>query len=205
MRSPHDSWAYNNRGIIPLLLLLPVGIAVSFSDPIIAEESILDIAMDTIGWLLFGLYLTFRIWATLYVGGRKDKELQTEGPYSITRNPLYVGSFCFALSAILFFKSLSLLFVFCIAWTAYLRWVIKAEERFIEQKFGEEFKKYYSRTPRLFPSLAAYRSGDSIEVKLKAIRTEAKRLWLSALLPMGAELIMHLRMASWWPHWFRLP
>ncbi len=33
-----------------------------------------------------------RAWVLLYIGGRKNSELVTYGPYSITRNPLYVFS-----------------------------------------------------------------------------------------------------------------
>ena len=33
-----------------------------------------------------------RLWSTLYIGGRKSAEVVTGGPYSMTRNPLYVFS-----------------------------------------------------------------------------------------------------------------
>lgn len=89
-----DSWIFSHRSLIGIACLLPAGLAVIFSRPWIAESSPWALAFDFAGWLLFLAYLGIRIWATLYVGGVKDKVLQTTGPYSITRNPLYLGGFC---------------------------------------------------------------------------------------------------------------
>ena len=41
-------------------------------------------------------------WATLYVGGRKETVLVTDGPYSACCNPLYLESFFLAVAAPLF-------------------------------------------------------------------------------------------------------
>lgn len=197
--------AFKSRGLIGLLFLFPTGVALLFSNPIIEEGGSFDLVLDGAGWFLFFLYITFRFWAILYVGGRKDKALQTQGPYSITRNPLYFGSLCFALSTAAFFKSFSLLLMLLIVWTFYSRKVIEAEEAHLRRKFPEDFNRYCEQTPRLIPSPARYRSAPSIQIDLKAIKIEAKRLWIAALLPLSAEIMMHLRTAPWWPHWFRLP
>lgn len=205
MKTVGDSLAFRNRGIIGLLLLIPVGLAVLFSNPTVLENTFFDFLFSALAWLLFGTYIFFRIWATIYVGGRKDSALQTEGPYSITRNPLYFGSLCFGLSAACFLNSLSLAGTLMAVWFIYARRVIKAEEHFLEGKFGEAFQEYCRRTPRLIPSPSLYRSSDSLNVKLKGLRIEGQRLLGATLLPLSAEILMHLRTASWWPHWFQLP
>jgi len=206
MKGLRHSCFFENRGILGFLLLFPIGLAVSFSTPMIPEDSFMDSVMDSLGWGLFLTYASFRLWATMYIGGRKDKQLQTEGPYSITRNPLYLGSFCFALSVACFFDSISLLLMVSFASGIYLHLVVKDEEVYMENKFGSEFKEYCQRTPRFIPSIFRYyHSEDSINVNLPAMKSEAKRLWRAALLPILAEIIMHFRAAPWWPHWFTLP
>jgi protein-S-isoprenylcysteine O-methyltransferase Ste14 len=34
-----------------------------------------------------------RIWATTWIAGRKRQSVVNDGPYALTRNPLYVGTF----------------------------------------------------------------------------------------------------------------
>jgi len=205
MRKLEDSYAFRLRGKIGKALFAPALIAIIFSRPLIEDGSIADLAMYVTGWLFFTLYMMFRLWATLYVGGRKDSELQTEGPYSITRNPLYVGTFCLALSTACFYKSLSLIVLILIGFIIYSRLVIKAEEGVLEDIFGEQFRRYCERTPRFFPSFARYHSPDTVTVKLIGLRTELKRLWMSVLVPITAAIISRLHTIPSWPDWFRLP
>jgi len=146
-----------------------------------------------------------RIWSTLYVGGVKDRILQTTGPYSVTRNPLYVGGFCFALSIAFFLKSVSLVGLTLVASVAYVRWVIPAEEEVLESIFGEAFREYKRRTPRMIPRPSLYISAPTVEVRLRALRTEAKRLFTASLMPILVFVLLHFRGAAWWPHWFLLP
>ena len=44
------------------------------------------------GTLLIALGTGFRLWAGLYIGGHKERELVTSGPYSCVRNSLYLGN-----------------------------------------------------------------------------------------------------------------
>jgi len=49
-------------------------------------------AMRWLGAALIFVCVSGRTWCTLYIGGRKNHELVTAGPYSVCRNPLYVFS-----------------------------------------------------------------------------------------------------------------
>lgn len=199
-----QSWLFRNRGLLGVVLLAPVGIAVLLSPPFVAEDSAAGLLMNLAGWVAFLLYATMRLWATLYIGGKKDSELQTRGPYAMTRNPLYFGSLCFALSVAFFLKSPSLLLMILVLGTIYSAGVIRAEERLLEGRFGEQFRDWARVTPRILPSPRLLRSEDTVQVNLRALRKESRRLWGAALLPFAAQVLSHLRAAPWWPHqgWF---
>lgn len=205
MRKLGDSFAFKFRGKIGKALFAPAFFVLFFSRPMVEQGSMMDLALYGAGWLFFVLYIGFRLWATLYVGGRKDSELQTEGAYSVTRNPLYVGTFCLAISTACFFKSFSVLVIVLIAFIIYSRAVIKAEEGVLEDIFGEKFREYCRSTPRFFPSFAGFHSPEVITVKLVGLRDEFKRIRMSVLMPILAAIVAYLHTLPNWPAWFRLP
>lgn len=205
MKSIGESFAFRNRGKVGFVLAAPLVVVLLLSYPTVGENSTAGIILNIAGWLVFGLYVTFRLWATLFIGSRKDTELQSEGPYSMTRNPLYFGTFCFALSTVLLLKSLTLAAVVLVGFFFYSRFVVRAEERFLAGKFGERFARYCHGTPRFVPAPSRFRSPETVTVSLPACRAEAKRLWTAFLFPIAVEIMLQLRMSARWPHWFRLP
>lgn len=204
-RTVADSWIFTHRSWIGGVCLIPAGLAVIFSKPWLSEGSAPALLFDLAAWLLFLAYVTMRIWSTLYVGGVKDRVLQTQGPYSITRNPLYVGGFCFALSIAFFLKSVSLVALTLLASIAYVRWVVAAEEQVLEGIFGDSYRDYKRRVPRMIPRFSLYQAEPTVEVRLRALRTEVKRLLAAAMMPFLVFCLLQFRGAPWWPHWFTLP
>lgn len=204
-KSISESWIFTHRSWIGVLCLAPVAFGVVFSRPTVSETGAIAFLLDLLGWLFFLAYLGIRIWASLYIGGARDRRLQTLGPYSITRNPLYTGSFCFAVSVACFLKSPSMALVTVIAAVLYVKWVIPAEEEVLLSIFGQEYNHYRRHTPCLIPRPSLYRATASVEVSLRALRTEATRLFTASLMPIVVFYLLHLRSAIWWPHWFRLP
>jgi protein-S-isoprenylcysteine O-methyltransferase Ste14 len=101
--------------------------------------------------------IAVRLWCTLYIGGRKKVTLVTSGPYSVTRNPLYVGTTMCAVGIGLQAGMISL-GVICglVCWMLFSV-VIRQEERFLAGAFGEPFARYCAATPRFFPDFALYR------------------------------------------------
>lgn len=102
---------------------------------------------------------------------RKNEALTTSGPYAYTRNPLYLGSLLigigFAVAALSWWVGGVLVGMF---FAIYLP-VIRAEERFLREKFPE-FDEYARRVPRMLPRVSPAPSGDgggrfSMELYLK--------------------------------------
>src|SRR5947207_2150332 len=93
MRSLKQSWTYRWRIAISVASLCVFGgLALLFERPL-PEGTTLDHVMDGCGWALAVAGIALRLWATLCIGGRKTHQLVDEGPYSLCRNPLYVGTF----------------------------------------------------------------------------------------------------------------
>jgi protein-S-isoprenylcysteine O-methyltransferase Ste14 len=85
----------------------------------------------------------------------KSRELTTSGPYRYTRNPLYLGSFFMGLGFAVAAASwvLGLIFV-CFFILIYVP-VMRREEDFLRQKFGEAYDQYASSASLFFPTFTA--------------------------------------------------
>lgn len=114
------------------------------------------------GLLIAFLGVALRQWAAGCL--RKNDELATAGPYSLSRNPLYLGSFLAALGFIMAATSFSAalskpfldrsLFFWCFLWilaeSVYWPKILKEEEN-LRGKFGAQYDAYAGSVPRVFP------------------------------------------------------
>ena len=198
-------FGFRNRGAIGVAVLGPAIVVTVISTPVVAEGTWLDLGVDLLAWGAFILGLFCRIWATLYVGARKLHTLVSEGPYSICRNPLYVGSFLVAVSAGLFLKSLTFAAALGFAMAAYVWATVPAEERQLRETLGPAYDEYLKNVPRYWPRFSLFHTPETVEVKVKGVRLELKRVLVWIWLPFLGEIIAHLRVEPWWPHLFHLP
>jgi hypothetical protein len=72
---------------------------------------------------------------------------------------------------------------------AYGQLIIRGEERFLRQTFGQAFDDYCRSTPRLFPRTLRWPRSGVISVSAKALRLEASRAIRWALAPAALELL----------------
>ena len=114
------------------------------------EDSATYEVLELAGYPLLVLATLGRIWATVYIGGRKNSELCQGGPYSVTRNPLYLFTFCGAVGIILSAKKLILL-AFVVPFFAYYYFVIISEEKRLLEHFGPPYAEYLQRVNRIWP------------------------------------------------------
>jgi protein-S-isoprenylcysteine O-methyltransferase Ste14 len=91
---------------------------------------------------------------------RKNEELATTGPYAHTRNPLYLGSIIIAAGFAVAAQRWIILAVLLVMFVAIYLPVIRAEEKFLWERFPE-FVEYERRVPRLIPRLSTLFSPDA--------------------------------------------
>jgi protein-S-isoprenylcysteine O-methyltransferase Ste14 len=145
-----------------------------------------------------------RTWCAMYIGGNKLNRLLTEGPYSVTRNPLYVFSAiaAFGLGAQVGSAVFALM---CAAATiAIFALVIRHEERALAERFPVEFARYKSRVPRLAPNFSKWREADTILVRPALVR---RTFWDASLFLLAAPALKALesmRDAALFPTLFQL-
>lgn len=85
-------WCAHCRGWLTISLLVPAAIVAGASPLHCRPGTYGHFLFESLGWFLFVSGAAFRWWATLYVGGRKGHTLVSDGPYSVTRNPIYLGT-----------------------------------------------------------------------------------------------------------------
>jgi protein-S-isoprenylcysteine O-methyltransferase Ste14 len=181
---------------------LPLIVASLTSAPWFPPRSGLGIALENLGWLAGFAYVALRAWATLYIGGRKDRELQTEGPYALCRNPLYLGSFALACAAACFLQRAVFAAGVAALATLYVLRVIPAEERHLALRFGATYRAYCERTARFWPRTRPALAERPVEVSPRAVRAELRRLARAIAALVVLHTLAQARDALWLPQWF---
>ena len=110
------------------------------------------------GAAFMALGLMIRGWAAGVVS--KNRELAVSGPYAFTRNPLYLGTLFIGTGAAVAGGRAWLGLVFL----AYFAWVygstMARETGVLEERFGDDYRRYRESVPALLPRLAPFRPGD---------------------------------------------
>jgi protein-S-isoprenylcysteine O-methyltransferase Ste14 len=136
-----------------------------------AREDLFGMIVESIGLALIMAATAGRIWCAIYIAGRKNKELATEGPYSICRNPLYLFSFLGTIGLALGAKSLGLAAIVTPVFWIYYSLVIRSEERVLTGIFGERFENYRRSVPAVIPKWSLYRSGAELTIQPNKVST----------------------------------
>ena len=195
----------NSRMIGSKLLILPVIVLALFTQHIYVEEGLIDISLETVGFLLVLIAALGRIWASAHISGKKTKELVTDGPYSITRNPLYFFSFLGFLGAGLAFESLTLAALLVVIFFL-LHWpTILAEEKNLRRLFGKEFEQYADIVPRFFPRSWKIRFTESLQISPKTFSRAMVECGLVASVFIVAHLVEWGHIEGFLPVLFQVP
>jgi protein-S-isoprenylcysteine O-methyltransferase Ste14 len=124
----------------------------------------LEAALGPAGLLVTLAGATLAVWARLRLGRwftgtfgvKVGHELVTDGPYGVTRHPMYTGLLLAVLGAALAWDSaLTLLLALLLVAPFFLHTVY--EEAMFERHFGEAYRDYQRRVPRLVPFVGSGR------------------------------------------------
>ena len=109
-----------------------------------------------LGWVLVLLFVGWNGWSLWLFGrhrtgllpGQATQAMIEEGPYRLSRNPLYVGLLALYLGLALLAPTFWGLVLFPAAVLLLLWGAILPEERFLHERFGAEYDEYARRVRR---------------------------------------------------------
>ena len=166
------------------------------------DVPLLGSIMFCLGAMLVGVASLGRMWCSLYIAGYKTNKLITEGPYSMTRNPLYFFSFLGAVGIGLVTETFFFTLVMLIGFAIYYPMVIKSEEAKLLKLHSADYDAYFSKTPRFFPNFSALAEPQEYEVKpiiyRKHILDAVWFIWILGVL----EILKELRVLDIMPTYF---
>ena len=147
--------------VIPLIL---------FSESAYLEPEWRYDLLEVLGIFLVIFAVLGRFWSILYIGGRKNELVMQDGPYSICRHPLYLFSTIgvaglgamlgsFVLTALLGGMTFVILYV-----------TARTEERFLLSEFGEAYRSYAARTPRIWPRISRFHTREEVVFNAKTLK-----------------------------------
>jgi protein-S-isoprenylcysteine O-methyltransferase Ste14 len=159
-----QSFQHMRRMTLAVLLALVFAVLL-FGQSIFPPETAIHEAIEMVGIVLIVLGIAGRLWSTLYIGGRKSVSVVSDGPYSITRNPLYVFSSIAAMGVGAQMGSITAVIGFGVACAAAFHLVILREEKYLSANLGADYSAYMAEVPRFFPKLSLYREGETAGFK----------------------------------------
>jgi protein-S-isoprenylcysteine O-methyltransferase Ste14 len=89
--------------------------------------------------------------------GQVADTLNTTGMYSVVRNPLYLGNAVIWLGLSLLLQFWWLTLIVALSFIIFYERIIFAEERFLQEKFGDAFAAWAEETPVILPRWRHYR------------------------------------------------
>ncbi|WP_421682489.1 isoprenylcysteine carboxylmethyltransferase family protein [Stutzerimonas urumqiensis] len=139
----------------PLVYLFFLG-AAYLSDRLVALRFPAGAWGEALGWLLIGGGIALMLWAGLFMLHRRTtvnpygtpRKLLVDGPFRVSRNPIYLADSLIYGGVALLWGSLWPWLLLPALVLVMQRGVIVHEERLHDQLFGEDYRAYRSRVRR---------------------------------------------------------
>ena len=158
------NFLFKHRSFTPIPLIIFVFII--FKPVNLGDKNIL---INLTGIIISILGETIRITAVGYsftgTSGRETflraDTLNTTGIYAIVRNPLYIGNFLMFTGIVIVYANISAVFVFALFLILQYYFIIRSEENFLQEKYGESYETYCRQVKRIIPGFKNYRKNQN--------------------------------------------
>ncbi len=195
LQDTHTRYENNRINLLRLLFVLLVPM-VFMSRPVLEDTPLSEVS-EILGLLLIFSGVLGRAWSILYIGGRKNTSLVTDGPYSICRHPLYLFSTLAVVGFGLLLQSIVVTLVLTAVFGAALAVNAAKEDARLRANFGQDYLDYARTTPALFPAVDKFRTDELVTFDVKHLKSN---FWdatvLIFLIPL-AEIIESVQEAGW--------
>lgn len=133
------------------LVVWPLAVGITLAGSQWEQQFVLRGLLFLIGCVLVSTAVIGRLWCSQYISAYKTRHLVTSGPYSLSRNPLYVFSSIGAVGLGFATETLTIPFVLALMFAVFYPKVIRDEETKLAELHGEPFKAYMASVPRFWP------------------------------------------------------
>jgi protein-S-isoprenylcysteine O-methyltransferase Ste14 len=104
-----------------------------------------------IGFFFIIAGMFFRAWSAGYIN--KDNELATQGPYALTRNPLYFGNFILGLGIAIAGNNIYSYLIFFVFYLMFFPFLMYIEHKRLKKKFGSKYEEWSKKSNSFFPKI----------------------------------------------------
>ncbi len=198
---------FKYRSYLPLALLV-AGVLVKLYHVHYVGDTAVSVALERSALWVGLLGLAIRVFTVGYTpkntSGRNTNEgqvadtLNTQGIYSLIRNPLYLGNYLMWVAIAMMTGSGWFVLVFSLVFWIYYERIVYAEESFLRQKFGRTYLDWSENTPAFLPRHLRYKKPDLKFSWKKVMKKEKNGLFALFLLIAFMETLGHYAQTGEW-------
>ena len=144
------SWLARRRILVWRVVGLVLALGIVFGESR-WEGSVLAVALFLTGIAMAGAATVGRLWCALYISGNKDSRLTTEGPYAVSRHPLYLFNMMGLIGVALSTEGLGFALLTGATFAILYPAVLAQEEALLAERFGAQYAAYAASVPRFWP------------------------------------------------------
>lgn len=171
---------FKNRSFLPVLIIIP-GLIVfvrnlgDFDLSISMQWELICLAICVLGLLIRMIAIGFSADNT---SGRNTSEgqiadhINTTGPYSVVRHPLYLGNYFMWLGIACLTRNFWFVAAFTFVYWLYYERIMYAEEEFLRDKYGDRYATWAAGVPAFIPALGQWKKSHLSFSWVKIIRQE---------------------------------